>query len=281
MTSRLNQDVLESYFSEIRGLGLFYDHPNPVAVIQRIKSSILGKNTSIVLNNSNIQTVNDDTSENIPLTAHVINKAFPTAYDDNLLPNNSGFPETDVMDFLSSLKQSNLEGEKSDSSKEEPLTSDQSTIRPTCGTELNENEELLEILAGYICYRLYKKFPKYKEHMRYGKCADDIQKSDWLSVLSRGKLMRPSEEWREQIRKLETDFQLFHGTTLNRSKNVIKNFCDLIIKKYPHFEEFALRCYARTRSFIRMKALNKKAQNKKRSYETSRKQTKKFKKVVT
>ena len=107
-----------------------------------------------------------------PLTAHVINKAFPTAYDDNLLPNNSDFPETDVMDFLSSLNQSNLEGEKSDSSKEEPLTSNQFAI--TCGTELNENEELLEILTGYICYRLYKKFPKYKEHMRYGKCADDI-----------------------------------------------------------------------------------------------------------
>lgn len=30
MTSRCNQDVLESYFSMVRGLGKFYDHPLPI-----------------------------------------------------------------------------------------------------------------------------------------------------------------------------------------------------------------------------------------------------------
>ena len=47
-TSLMNQDVLECYFSEIRGLGLFYDHPNPVAVIQRIESSICLLYTSLL-----------------------------------------------------------------------------------------------------------------------------------------------------------------------------------------------------------------------------------------
>ncbi|KAF6216710.1 hypothetical protein GE061_001056 [Apolygus lucorum] len=38
MASRCNEDILESYFSKIRGLGKFYDHPTPTAVSQRIKT---------------------------------------------------------------------------------------------------------------------------------------------------------------------------------------------------------------------------------------------------
>lgn len=51
MTQRTNQVVLKSYFFEIRGLGLFYDHLSPVAFIQRIKSSVLCKNYSTVFSN--------------------------------------------------------------------------------------------------------------------------------------------------------------------------------------------------------------------------------------
>lgn len=53
LTYRLNQDVLESYFSQIRGIGRFYDHPLPTTVTQRIKSLILCKNASEVINSKN------------------------------------------------------------------------------------------------------------------------------------------------------------------------------------------------------------------------------------
>lgn len=61
LTYRLNQDVLESYFSQIRGIGRFYDHPLPTTVTQRIKSLILCKNVSEVINSKNCLSEEDVT----------------------------------------------------------------------------------------------------------------------------------------------------------------------------------------------------------------------------
>ncbi|CAL1267708.1 unnamed protein product [Larinioides sclopetarius] len=44
LTSRLNQDCLENFFSQIRGIGHFYDHPLPSEVKKRIQLLLLGKN---------------------------------------------------------------------------------------------------------------------------------------------------------------------------------------------------------------------------------------------
>ncbi|CAL1289415.1 unnamed protein product [Larinioides sclopetarius] len=44
LTSRLNQDCLENFFSKIRGVGHFYDHPLPSEVRHRIRLLLLGKN---------------------------------------------------------------------------------------------------------------------------------------------------------------------------------------------------------------------------------------------
>ncbi|CAL1289907.1 unnamed protein product [Larinioides sclopetarius] len=44
LTSRLNQDCLENFFFQIRGVGHFYDHPLPSEVKYRIRLLLLGKN---------------------------------------------------------------------------------------------------------------------------------------------------------------------------------------------------------------------------------------------
>ncbi|KAG8296553.1 hypothetical protein J6590_054369 [Homalodisca vitripennis] len=53
MSSRCNQDILESYFSKIRGLGRFYDYPLPTTVTQRIKTLILSRNASELITSGN------------------------------------------------------------------------------------------------------------------------------------------------------------------------------------------------------------------------------------
>ncbi|GBL59146.1 hypothetical protein AVEN_255902-1 [Araneus ventricosus] len=44
LTSKLNQDCLENFFSQIRGIAHFYDHPLPSEVKHRIRLILLGKN---------------------------------------------------------------------------------------------------------------------------------------------------------------------------------------------------------------------------------------------
>lgn len=49
LTRRLNQDILENFFSYIRSMGSGYDHPTPVEVKNRLKWYILGKHSEHVL----------------------------------------------------------------------------------------------------------------------------------------------------------------------------------------------------------------------------------------
>lgn len=49
LTRRLNQDILENFFSYIRSMGSGYDHPTPVEIKNRLKWYILGKHSEHVL----------------------------------------------------------------------------------------------------------------------------------------------------------------------------------------------------------------------------------------
>lgn len=53
MACRLNQGVIENYFSQIREPGRFYDHTLPTVVTQRITNLILSRNAGNVINNDN------------------------------------------------------------------------------------------------------------------------------------------------------------------------------------------------------------------------------------
>ena len=47
LTARLNQDLLENLFSQIRGTGVFYHHPTPVTVKHRMRSLLVGAKGSV------------------------------------------------------------------------------------------------------------------------------------------------------------------------------------------------------------------------------------------
>lgn len=58
-TRRLNQDILENFFSYMRFMGGSYDHPTPVEIQYRLKWYILGKHSGHVLSTG------EDTGDNI------------------------------------------------------------------------------------------------------------------------------------------------------------------------------------------------------------------------
>ncbi|XP_039300398.1 uncharacterized protein LOC120355776 [Nilaparvata lugens] len=260
LTSRCNQDVLESFFSQIRGIGRFYDHPLPTTVSQRMKSLLFSKSASAILKTGNCTSEPCET-----LSVDVLTKV------DCVIPPHS--EEDSCMDDMDDKELDSVFGkameELSEQSQEEDIV---------------ENLDLLKVLSGYIAYRVFKK--GISTTFNYGeRSGQNASKNcDWLSFLSRGGLINPSDEWLKITIQFEKEFEKFHGEKLQKCSNVMSTLINVIKEKFDNIDDFAIECFVRTRSFIRMKELNKK--NKKRAasnqaVDNRRKMSKKMKKIAS
>ena len=282
MTSRVNQDVLESFFSQLRGLSKFYDHPSPVSVISRMKSILIGRNASNIFKTGNVTTdadcailssliIKDAIEEDGPAEKKTCASSNTTTADNKDEDDNDKTEETTFLDSFDEFVE-NLDS------------------IPTNITEGNSNEqvtrepsELITMLAGYLSYRLKKKFPTAYEEKKefYGvetKVCTGV-KNDWLQCISRGNLIRPSSLWVHTVCKLETSFIDFHGEALNKCENVMTTLTNMQKEKFRNIHPFVLKCFVRTRTFIRIKALNKRRQADKRKRYLDSKNQKKHKKM--
>ncbi|KAG8279927.1 hypothetical protein J6590_094172, partial [Homalodisca vitripennis] len=129
-----------------------------------------------------------------------------------------------------------------------------------------EKTDLIQMLAGYIAYRVKKK--KLESNFIYGHPTKDFpSQNDWLSAISRGALMRPTREWEWTVKNMEIDFNNFHGVnSLNKDCNVMKTLTSVLKTKYCNIDEYAILCFVRTRTFFRIKAMNKKKSDKRKHY---------------
>lgn len=81
ITRRLNQDILENFFSYIRAMGHANDHPSPVELQNRLKWYILGKHSEHAFSN-NKNTNNDLTSVSLMDVEDVHKKARTSGCSD-------------------------------------------------------------------------------------------------------------------------------------------------------------------------------------------------------
>ncbi|KAJ4451774.1 hypothetical protein ANN_03246 [Periplaneta americana] len=77
----------------------------------------------------------------------------------------------------------------------------------------------------------------------------------WIEKLSRGDLLKPSDEWLCTVKQFEVVFVGVHGDKLNCC-NVIKGMCNILAQKFPHVHPLIIKIYTRTRTFIRIRSLN-------------------------
>lgn len=86
----------------------------------------------------------------------------------------------------------------------------------------------------------------------------------------------PSEKMMSIAKTAESMFNSYHGQTLKTEKGVVKTFYEMLVAKFPSIEFKVLRKFARTRTFIRLRHLNRQSE-----IETLRKrQMKKIKQVA-
>ncbi|KAG5871337.1 hypothetical protein JTB14_018591 [Gonioctena quinquepunctata] len=87
LTSKLNQDALESLFGILRTRGGLDDHPTPINLIYRLRMVLLGKTPGIVHSRTNILPYQED---EITLTNIVLEKAEiepllpPDSYEEDM-----------------------------------------------------------------------------------------------------------------------------------------------------------------------------------------------------
>jgi len=271
ITYRINQDVLEHFFSFIRSIGGAYGHPTPLNFTHRLKLYILGKHSTNALSNkSNVKDSGISESVFVSLLGN-------DDVEDSILTNM-------LMPYTEEIK-------IQDSYEEEELLFSEDTIltlhctrTPTCEEEqllleLDKlevsdiiEEEGLKYVAGYVAYRFKNKYNTLGVETRQLEILDNV---DWLQFISRGKCMYPSEELLQAAHIMNVEFNKYHGSSLSKDQFIFQTLGNIVQNKLKsEIPKEVLLCLIRTRTYIRLNEINKSIRN--ANYKNKQKKMSKF-----
>lgn len=276
LTARLNQDIIENFFSYIRGMGASNDHPHPLDFKYRLRWFILGKNSAAVFTESTnteehgeqclVAPLESNEHESVRILAEGnclteymlrgLSKNLETvphiAEEEKLMPHSFiepqypeiDLPETEAMNESLQLLE--------DFEYKEKI-----------------NQESLKYIAGYVAYKFRNKY-----NLGSTTTETDLapRTDDWVYFISRGGLLNPNKDLLHAAEILDSEFNIMHGTSLSKEKNIFKALTDRTISKLG--EDFnmpyeVIYCLSRTRTYIRLRDLNRKIsfQNCKQKFE--------------
>lgn len=117
-------------------------------------------------------------------------------------------------------------------------------------------EEGLKYIAGYAAHKFIHKYEN------LGKCAEKSinPESEWINYISRGKIISPCSDLINVARAMNEEFNNYHGSSLQKNPWIFRTLTDVIEKKMQGkcIPREVLLCLIRTRTYIRLKILNKK-----------------------
>lgn len=252
ITYRLNQDVVENFFSYIRGMGATNDHPDPLQVKYRIRWYVLGKHSLSVF------TMNNNTEEDSEpcLSAKFLANTVDSAKFSEEKTTENDYHEEESLLQSSTFIEPEYDGTNSDGG----FQSIEDFREGDTFSDAITNQGL-KYIAGYVAHRFKNKY----KHLDLGvstKTLDVSHCPDWIEFVSRGHLMYPSEELIQLARILDSEFRIIHGETLIKEPLIFKRLADVVIENNPNignmFPYEIILCMARTRIYIRLRNLNKK-----------------------
>lgn len=258
ITYRLNQDLLENLFSFLRSIGCANDHPTPLDFKYRLKRYILGKHSRYALSNEcNVQ----ENKSNEPIFVSPLNCDI----DDSMLTDIlSSYVEEENTTVTYSYEEEELcIGE---ASYENCITLDPCAIISSDEEQLLQaledfnvheiiNEEGLKYIAGYVAFRFKSKDKTLGIETRQLETTYD---SDWLQFISRGKCMYPSDKLLQCAHIMNIEFDKYHGSSLNKENFIFQTLAKIIQPKLKiKISEEVLLCLIRTRTYIRVREINR------------------------
>ncbi len=243
MSSRLNQDCLESMFSTIRytGAGPF-STPGALEFQWRLRNYIL-RGCSDVVSASSV--VKPEPQEDNILTADLVHSMVSDDNDDieeDLCAMPLICTDKDIMDELEEDELPPATGNVSD-----PFGS-----RTEC--------EGFNYICGYLA--LAGGDPSlYMRAHDIDKNQEEYVLSSWITEKNNGGLVFPAKTLVKDLRIMENDFQEFHKDQpdgLSRKPGVVGNLTDILARKFPSYKRDLLRKFVMTRTAIQMRNIREK-----------------------
>jgi len=264
ITRRLNQDVLENFFSFIRATGIAYDKPTALDFKYRLKRYILGKHSTNLFCNERACNVSAEpdlpcfvspfiTGEANDESGEVLSTKIlePYALEDKL-------PHFEEEELFTECNETN----------NNVIVCDLSTFHPTLEekeflTSIDEmdiidtiEDEGLKYIAGYVAHRFKSKYSNLGVATFEMPVGSDIE---WVQFISRGKCMYPSEILLTATRIMNVEFEKYHGSQLRKNKFIFNELATIVQEKIQPLKlpRTVILCLVRTRTYIRLRVMNR------------------------
>lgn len=262
LTNRLNQDVLENFFSYIRGMGGANDHPTPLDFKYRLRWYILGKHSAaLFVQSKNTEDVSEPCLLN-PLKGsdsdECVSQGFLSKLCQNIIPAEVSEEEETVLIDSTFIQPDYTEMHRQ-------LSEDCEVLLEAFETEMlreSINEEALRFIAGYAASRFRNKYSNLGDPTKLLPSTKGMEEeTTWIQFLSKGNLIYPSDDLLLATKALDKEFTDLHGSSLCSEKFMFNRLVEKTRAKLPKEIEIAddvLACLARTRTYIRLRELNRK-----------------------
>ncbi|TGZ42226.1 Uncharacterized protein DBV15_12163, partial [Temnothorax longispinosus] len=116
--------------------------------------------------------------------------------------------------------------------------------------------EALVYITGYVGYRFRFSFC----HLGLPTAKlQSLDKHHWLSCLSRGNCIYPSDAFQVVAKIMEEEFFKFHGNSFNKESGIFDKVTDRVICRIQNKELLprpVINCLTRTRTYIRLRNIN-------------------------
>lgn len=134
----------------------------------------------------------------------------------------------------------------------------------------------MKYVAGYVAYRFRASHPELVMSSSQNVLKPSEQQNDWINFISRGKLTHPSSTLVDAACILEEEFKVMHGTGLSNECRIFDNLAKNVSRRLPSkLPQKVLMCLVRTRTYIRVRELNKQLKDKALANKQKRKKMKK------
>ncbi|KAF0291987.1 Transposable element P transposase [Amphibalanus amphitrite] len=267
-TARVNQDLVENCFSQLRAMSGANTHPNAVEMQTRLRYLMMAPQPLIAVRTGSasstpVQMEQPDRQRAQFLTGQTLNlgpsaQERPTATQPGdtapFLSNEAmaalGAPQEEVVHAVDDLE---IVFEDLESLPCDPMD-DQASKDP--GIPGEPLEEALSFVAGYVAAKCHRFDPTLGSKTSVAPVSTGSQPAAWIRTLSRGNLTIPSETWYATARQLEKMFLEEMGDRYS-SRNGLKSYLTACVEACsPGLHRRVAQKYVSTRMWLRIRWLN-------------------------
>ncbi|KYN06197.1 hypothetical protein ALC62_02859, partial [Cyphomyrmex costatus] len=124
----------------------------------------------------------------------------------------------------------------------------------TIVAEQDIESQALIYVAGYVAHRFQYKYPQLGYKTKMISSSDD-----WLSCISRENCIYPTAEFLKTAEVTDAEFHKFHGNFFNLESKIFDKLSTIVCTKLQNtFPPEVIACLVRTRTYIRIRNINKK-----------------------